>query len=105
MYVVIRQYQVEPNAVEVVTQHVQDGFAPFVRDILPGFVEYYWIDAGDGHFISVSVFEDQVVGDISTRLAVVHAQEHLAAAVPQPPVVIEGKVIVRVVGQTGQAAG
>lgn len=104
MHVVIRQYQVEPNAVEIVTQHVQEGFAPFVRDILPGFVEYYWIDAGDGDLISLSIFEDPVVASASTQVAEGYIQRHLADLVRDPPEVIEGEVILRVVGRPGKSS-
>ncbi len=98
MYAVIRQYQIPLDAVEAVTRQVCEGFAPFVSRVMPGFVEYCWIDAGNGTLLSVSVFEDRGVAEVSTQIAAAYIREHLAGLVPQPPQVIEGEVIVRVLG-------
>ena len=98
MYAVIRQYQVPLDAVEAVTRQVREGFAPFISNVMPGFVEYCWIDMGHGTLVSVSVFEDRAVAEASTQMAAAYIREHLAALVPHPPQVLEGEVIVRVLG-------
>ncbi len=98
MYAVIRQYQIPLDAVEAVTRRVREGFAPFISNVMPGFVEYCWIDAGNGTLVSVSLFEDRAVAEASTQIAAAYIREHLAALVPHPPQVIEGEVIVRVLG-------
>ena len=98
MHVVIRQYKIEPDAVEAVTRRVREGFAPYISNVMPGFVEYYWINAGNGDLISLSFFEDQAVAQVSTQLAAAYIREHLSTLVQNPPEVIEGEVIVRVVG-------
>ncbi len=97
MHVVIRQYKIEPDAVETVTRRVREGFAPYISSVMPGFVEYCWINAGNGILISLSFFEDQDVAGVSTQLAAAYVREHLSALVPNPPEVTEGEVIVRVV--------
>ncbi len=102
MYAVIRQYQVPLDAVEAVTRQVREGFAPFVSRVMPGFVEYCWIDAGNGRLISISVYEDRAVAEVSTEMAAADVREHLAGLVPNPPEVLAGEVIVRVLGHMGQ---
>ena len=39
-------------------RRVDEGFLPLLDDV-PGFIAYYWIDAGEGVMASLSVFEDQ----------------------------------------------
>ena len=102
MYAVIRQYQIPLEAVEAVTRQVSEGFAPFISKVMPGFVEYCWIDAGNGKLISISVFEDRAVAEVSTEMAAADVREHLAGLVANPPEVLAGEVIVRIVGQLEQ---
>ena len=105
MYAVIRQYQIPLDAVEAVTRQVCEGFAPFVSRVMPGFVEYYWIDTGDGELISLSIFEDEAIAKASTQIAGAYARDHLSKLVIEPPTVIEGEVIVRVDGKPGENRG
>ena len=102
MYAVIRQYQIPLEAVEAVTRQVCEGFAPFISRVMPGFVEYCWIDAGNGKLISISVYEDRAVAEVSTEMAAADVREHLAGLVPNPPEVLAGEVIVRILGHMGQ---
>ena len=104
MHIVIRRYKIDLDAVEAVTRRVREGFAPYISRVMPGFVEYYWIDAGDGDLISLSIFEDQAVASASTHVAEAYIQKHLSALVRDPPEVIEGEVIVRVVGRPGKSS-
>ncbi len=60
---------------------------------LPGFVAYYWVDAGDGVMISTSVFEDQSGAEESNNRAADFVQEHLASLLPNPPQIAAGEVV------------
>jgi hypothetical protein len=102
MHVVIRQYQVAPDAVEVVTRRIRAGFAPYISAVMPGFVEYSWIDAGDGVLISISIFAEETSARASSQVAAAYIREHLARELPHAPVVQAGEVLVRVVGAAGQ---
>ena len=104
MHIVIRRYKLELDAVEAVTRVVREGFAPYISRVMPGFVEYYWIDAGDGDLISLSIFEDPVVASASTQVAEGYIERHLSDLVRDPPEVIEGEVILRVVGRPGKSS-
>ncbi len=102
MHIVIRQYEVEPDAVEEISRRVRDGFAPYVSQVLPGFVEYYWIKASDGSLVSLSIFEDEAVALASTKVAAGYVRDHLGTANLKPPKVLEGEVFARIVGPATQ---
>ena len=57
MYATVRRYEGVTDPAEA-GRRVKEGFMPLIRQV-PGFVAYYWIDAGDGAMVSTSVFEDQ----------------------------------------------
>ena len=68
-YVVIRRYRLRPGAsYDELVRRVQEGFVPII-DQVPGFVEYLFVDPGNGGHIAVSVFEDQAGADASTERA------------------------------------
>ena len=47
---------------------VDESFVPLLEHV-PGFISYYWVDAGDGVMASMSVYEDQAGADESVRIA------------------------------------
>ena len=55
MYATVRRYEGVPDPVDAARQ-VEKKFVPFISS-LPGFVEYYWIDLGNGAMISITVFK------------------------------------------------
>jgi hypothetical protein len=64
-----------------------------VREHIPGFIAYYWVDAGGGVMASLSVFEDQFGADQSVELAHDWVRENAAELIPNPPNVTEGHVV------------
>ena len=54
MYVTVRRYDGVTNTREV-GKRVNESFVPLISQ-LPGFIAYYWVDAGGGVMISTSVF-------------------------------------------------
>ena len=91
MFAVIRRYQVEPGAVDEITRRVQDGFVPLIRQV-PGFVDYYLLDTGNGTIVSLTVYQDRAGEEASVRLAAEFVQQHLAQLIPNPPEVTVGEV-------------
>jgi hypothetical protein len=73
-------------------QLVDEGFVPLISEI-PGFIAYYWVDAGDGVMVSTSVFEHKDAEEESTFLAGEFVAEHLASMVPNPPQITAGEVV------------
>ena len=91
MYVTVRRYEgvTDPNEA---ARHVDEGFIPIISEV-PGFVAYYWVDAGDGVMISTSVYEDQSGAEESNSRAADFVQENLASLLPNPPQISAGEVV------------
>jgi hypothetical protein len=90
MYLVVRRYEGVSDP-QKVAQVVEEGFVPIISE-MPGFVAYYWVDAGDGVVVATSVFEHKDAEEQSTFRAGEFIQEHLAAFYPNPPQVTAGEV-------------
>jgi len=91
MWAAMRRYEGITDDAEA-GRLVGESFIPQLEHI-PGFVAYYWIDAGDGVMASLSVFEDKDGADKSVELAGDWVRENAAELIPNPPEVIEGTVV------------
>ena len=91
MYATIRRYEGVSNPTEA-AQRVNEGFVPLISQI-PGFVAYYWVDAGSGVMISTSVFQDQASAEESNRRAADYVRQNLVSLLPNPPQVTAGEVV------------
>ena len=91
MYATIRRYEGVSNPTEA-AQRVNEGFVPLISQI-PGFVAYYWVDAGSGVMISTSVFQDQASAEESNRRAADYVRQNLVSVLPNPPQVTAGEVV------------
>jgi hypothetical protein len=91
MYVAVRRYEGVTDP-QKAGQLVDEGFVPLISE-LPGFVAYYWVDAGDGVMISTSVFEHKDAEEQTNFVAGVFVQEHLAPLMPNPPQITTGEVV------------
>jgi hypothetical protein len=60
---------------------------------MPGFVAYYWVDAGEGVVVTTSVFEHKEAEEESTWRAGDFVAEHIASLVPNPPQITAGEVV------------
>jgi hypothetical protein len=60
---------------------------------VPGFVAYYWADAGGGVKISTSIFENQSGAEESNKRAADYVREKMASLVPKPPQIMAGEVV------------
>ena len=96
MYATIRRYDGVTNASEAI-RRVNEGFIPIISEI-PGFAAYYWVDAGGGVMISVSVFQDRASAEESNSRASDYVRENLVSLLPNPPQITAGEVV----GQTAK---
>jgi hypothetical protein len=87
---VTRKYTFNSADSMVIDTYVRDVFVPVLRKA-PGFVAYYWLNTGDGHGVSVSVFTDKAGADKSVEIAAEFVKTSLAGMVGAPEVV-EGRV-------------
>jgi hypothetical protein len=90
MYVAVRRYEGVSDP-QKVAQLVEEGFLPIISE-MPGFVAYYFVDAGDGVMVSTSVFEHKEAEEQSNWQAGDFVAEHLAPLLPNPPQVTTGEV-------------
>src|SRR5438876_5391352 len=100
MYATVRRYEGVTDSAEVGRQ-VAEGFLPLIREV-PGFVAYYFVDAGDGVMVSTSIFEDleatqgifedrEGVSE-SNKRAADWVRENLAQLLPNAPQITAGEV-------------
>ena len=82
MYATIRRYEGVTNPSEA-AQRVNEGFVPLISQI-PGFVAYYWADAGGGVMISTSVFQDQASAEESNRRSCGLCIAEFSLSAPKP---------------------
>ncbi|MER6200578.1 hypothetical protein ABT234_24830 [Streptomyces sp. NPDC001586] len=91
MYAAVRRYEGVTDPAEA-GRLVDEGFVPIMRQV-PGFVAYYWVDAGQGVMVSTSVFRDRAGADESIVRAADFVRENLASLLPNPPQVTAGEVV------------
>ena len=91
MYAAVRRYEGITDDAEA-GRLVRESFLPQLDDI-PGFIAYYWVDAGDGTMASLSVFEDKEGADKSVELAHDWIVDNAPNLFPNPPQVTEGLVV------------
>ncbi|MEV7510310.1 MULTISPECIES: hypothetical protein [unclassified Streptomyces] len=91
MYAAVRRYEgvTDPAAAGRI---VDERFVPIMQRV-PGFVAYYWVDAGDGVMVSTSVFRDRAGAQASSGRAADFVRDHLAPFLPNPPQVTAGEVV------------
>jgi hypothetical protein len=65
-----------------VVRFVNEGFLPIIREI-PGFVDYYFIDGGDGVLVSTSIFE-RASGEEESNWTVRGAASNSLVSKPAP---------------------
>ena len=91
MYATVSRYEGVTNPSEA-ARRVNEGFVPLISQV-PGFVAYYWVDAGGGVMISTSVFQDQASAEESNRRAADYVRQNLVSVLPNPPQITAGEVV------------
>ena len=96
MHAIIRRYEgVNQNRASELTSKVNETLVPKLSK-LPGFKGYYLIDAGDGVFSSLGLFETPEQGMESTKLATTWLREEkLDTILPNEPTITSGKIVAR----------
>jgi hypothetical protein len=91
MYIAVRRYEgvTDPSEAGRISR---EGFVPIISE-MPGFVAFYWVDAGDGVMVSISVFEHKDAEEETTFVAGEFVAEHMAPLLPNPPQITAGEVV------------
>ena len=91
MYTAVRRYEGVTDPKEV-ARHVKEEFLPIISE-MPGFVAYYWVDAGDDVVVTTSVFEHKEAEEQSNWRAGDFVAQHLAPLLPNPPQITAGELV------------
>jgi hypothetical protein len=101
MFATIRRYDgVDQSRTTELTTKVNETLVPKLSK-LPGFAGYYLIEAGDGVFSSLGLFETAEQGRESSNLVATWIRdEKLETLIPNEPKITSGKVIAHSNGVT-----
>ena len=96
MFAIIRRYDgVDQNRTTELTSKVNETLMPKLNK-LPGFKGYYLIDAGNGVFTSLGLFETPEQGMESTKFVTTWIREEkLETILPNEPKITSGKIVAR----------
>ena len=95
MHATVRRYEgVDQSRTDELIKRVDETLLPRLSN-LPGFEGYYLIEAGNGVMSSIGLFDNSAQADESTRVAANWVREEkLETALPNPPKITDGEVIV-----------
>ena len=95
MHATIRRYEgVDESRTDELVKNAGENLLPRLSK-MPGFGGYYLIEAGDGVMSSIGFFDTSAQADESTRVAANWVREEkLETALPNPPKITGGEVIV-----------
>jgi len=101
MFATIRRYDgVDQNRTTELTSKVNETLVPKLNK-LPGFKGYYLIDAGNGVFSSLGLFDTPEQGMESTKLVTTWIREEkLDTILPNEPKITSGKIVAHSNGVT-----
>jgi hypothetical protein len=104
MHATIRRYEsIDQSRISELVQKADETLLPSLSE-LPGFNGYSLIDAGNGVITSVGFFETAEQADESTRVASAWLHEQkLDTALPTPPRITSGKIVVQKVREVAHA--
>jgi hypothetical protein len=95
MHATVRRYEgVDASRTDELTKRVGESLLPRLSE-LPGFGGYYLIEAEKGVMSSIGFFDTSAQADESSRVAATWVRdEKLETALPNPPKITGGEVIV-----------
>jgi hypothetical protein len=94
MYATIRRYEgVDATRTNELTGKINEKLVPELRK-LPGFAGYYLVEADNGVFSSLGLFETAEQADESAKFVAQWIRdEHFETALPNAPKITNGKVV------------
>ena len=95
MHATIRRYEgIDESRTDELVKNVDENLLPRLTK-MPGFKSYHLIEADNGVMSSIDFFETSEQSDESTRVAATWVRdEKLEKALPNPPKITGGEVIV-----------
>ena len=94
LHATVRRYEgVDESRTDELTRKINETLIPKLSK-LPGFSSYYVIESDKGVFTSLGLFDNSAQADESTRVAAEWVRdEKLETTLPNPPMVLSGKVV------------
>jgi hypothetical protein len=104
MFATIRRYEgIDQSRASEVVKKVDEGLMPKLSE-LPGFGGYSLIDTGKGVISSLAFYETSAQADESSKVAADWVREEkLESAVPNPPKITTGEVVVHKAAELAKA--
>lgn len=104
MFATIRRYEgIDQSRTTEVVKKVDESLMPKLSE-LPGFGGYSLIDTANGVISSIAFYETSAQADQSSKVAADWVRdEKLESAVPNPPKITTGEVVVHKAGELVQA--
>ncbi|OFW74860.1 MAG: hypothetical protein A2Y55_13420 [Actinobacteria bacterium RBG_16_68_12] len=101
MHATIRRYDgVDQTRTVELTRKVNESLVPKLNK-LPGFAGYYLVEAGNGVFSSLGLFETPEQGEESSRVVATWIRdEKLETLIPNAPKITSGQVVAHSNGVT-----
>ena len=101
MHATIRRYDgVDQNRAVELTRKVNESLVPKLNK-LPGFAGYYLVEAGNGVFSSLGLFETPEQGEESSKFVATWIRdEKLETLIPNAPKITSGQVVAHSNGVT-----
>ena len=101
MHATIRRYDgVDQTRTVELTRKVNESLVPKLNK-LPGFAGYYLVEAGNGVFSSLGLFETPEQGEESSRVVTTWIRdEKLETLIPNAPKITSGQVVAHSNGVT-----
>jgi hypothetical protein len=95
MHATVKRYEgIDQSRTDELVKNVGENLLPRLSK-LPGFSSFYLVEAGNGVMSSIGFFETSAQADESTRVAATWvSDEKLENALPNPPKITGGEVIV-----------
>jgi hypothetical protein len=96
MHATMRRYDgIDQSRTDELTKKVGESLLPRLNN-LPGFNGYYLIEAGNGVMSSIGFFDTSAQAVESARVAAEWVRdEKLESALPNPPKITDGEVLIR----------
>ena len=92
MYASVRAYRVNPSRLKEFDDIVQSEFVPLYSGA-HGFVAYYAIDAGDGRWVSVGLFDTEDAAKAANALTAQFVGQRLLPMIQKGPEITTGRVV------------
>lgn len=77
---------------EAATEKVQEVFVPLISG-LPGFVEYLWIDLGDGAMMSITTFKSLPEAIAANSKSRIWVEDHLSSVLSRSTRIEAGPIV------------